>query len=210
MEVTIDGKKLTLDAPVTVLEAASRVGVHIPTLCWHPRVSVLGACRLCMISVEGIPRLLAACTTQVTDGMSVVTDTPKLRKVRQTVLELLLCRHPLDCPTCVKGGECELQELSYLHAAPENRFPENPAPYPVSDPSPFVERDPKKCVLCRRCVRVCREVRGRTVLAAMERGYHKRVGTFFQQDLKSDFHEPYNCEFCGSCINICPVGALNS
>lgn len=210
MEVTIDGKKLTLDASVTVLEAASRVGVHIPTLCWHPRVSVLGACRLCMISVEGIPRLLAACTTQVTDGMAVVTDTPKLRKVRQTVLELLLCRHPLDCPTCVKGGECELQELAYRHAAPENRFPENPAPYPVSDPSPFVERDPEKCVLCRRCVRVCREVRGRTVLAAMERGYHKRVGTFFQQDLKSDFHEPYNCEFCGSCINICPVGALNS
>jgi NADH dehydrogenase/NADH:ubiquinone oxidoreductase subunit G len=210
VEVTIDGKKVSLEGPVTVLEAARRAGVDIPTLCWHPRVSVLGACRLCMIEVEGINRLLAACTTQVSDGMTVLTDTPQLRKVRQTMLELLLCRHPLDCPTCVKGGECELQELTYRHSAPENRFPENPAPYAVADPSPFVERDSEKCVLCRRCVRVCREVRGVTVLGAMERGYHKRVGTFFQQPLNSDFQEPYNCEFCGSCIDICPVGALNS
>jgi NADH dehydrogenase/NADH:ubiquinone oxidoreductase subunit G len=208
VEVTIDGKKISLEGPVTVLEAARRAGVDIPTLCWHPRVSVLGACRLCMIEVEGINRLLAACTTQVSDGMTVLTDTPQLKKVRQTMLELLLCRHPLDCPTCVKGGECELQELTYRHSAPENRFPENPGPYAVADPSPFVERDSEKCVLCRRCVRVCREVRGVTVLAAMERGYHKRVGTFFQQPLNSDFQEP--CEFCGSCIDICPVGALNS
>ncbi len=210
MEVTIDGKKISLEGPVTVLEAARRAGVDIPTLCWHPRVSVLGACRLCMIEVEGINRLLAACTTQVSDGMTVLTDTPQLRKVRQTMLELLLCRHPLDCPTCVKGGECELQELTYRHSAPENRFPENPGPYAVTDPSPFVERDSEKCVLCRRCVRVCREVRGVTVLGAMERGYHKRVGTYFQQPLNSEFQEPYNCEFCGACIDICPVGALNS
>jgi len=210
VEITIDGRKITLEEPVSVLDAARRVGVEIPTLCWHPRVSILGACRLCMIEVEGIGRLLAACTTQVSDGMTIITDSPQLRKVRQTMLELLLCRHPLDCPTCVKGGDCELQELAYRHAAPENRFPENPAPYPVKDPSPFVERDPKKCVLCRRCVRVCREVRGVTVLGAMERGYHKRVGTFFQNPLDSDFQEPYNCEFCGACIDICPVGALNS
>jgi NADH dehydrogenase/NADH:ubiquinone oxidoreductase subunit G len=210
MEVTIDGKKIVLDGPVTALEAARSAGIDIPTLCWHPRVSVLGACRLCMIEVEGINRLLAACTTQVSDGMTILTDTPQLQKVRQTMLELLLCRHPLDCPTCVKGGECELQELAYRHAAPENLYPENPAPYTVSDPSPFVERDSEKCVLCRRCVRVCREIRGVTVLAAMERGYHKRVGTYFQKPLNSDFQEPYNCEFCGACIDICPVGALNS
>lgn len=210
MEITIDGRKITLEEPVSVLDAARQVGIKIPTLCWHPRVSILGACRLCMIEVEGINRLLAACTTQASDGMTIITDSPQLKKVRQTMLELLLCRHPLDCPTCVKGGECELQELAYRHAAPENRFPENPAPYPVKDPSPFVERDPKKCVLCRRCVRVCREIRGVTVLGAMERGCHKRVGTFFQHPLNSDFQEPYNCEFCGSCIDICPVGALNS
>jgi len=119
MEVTIDGKKIVLEEPMTALEAARSVGIDIPTLCWHPRVSVLGACRLCMIEVEGINRLLAACTTQLSDGMTISTDTPQLRKVRQTMLELLLCRHPLDCPTCVKGGECELQELAYRHAAPE-------------------------------------------------------------------------------------------
>jgi NADH dehydrogenase/NADH:ubiquinone oxidoreductase subunit G len=210
MEVTIDGIKIELEEPVSVLAAARQAGVRIPTLCWHPRVSILGACRLCMIEVEGINRLLAACTTQVSEGMTIITDTPQLRKVRETMLELLLCRHPLDCPTCVKGGECELQELAYNYSDPKNRFPENPAPYPVKDPSPFIERDPKKCVLCRRCVRVCREVRGVTVLSAMERGYHKRVGTFFQRPLDSDFQEPYNCEFCGACIDICPVGALNS
>lgn len=210
MEVTIDGRKLELEEAVTALEAARQVGITIPTLCWHPRVSVIGACRLCMIEVEGINRLLAACTTQVSDGMNILTDTPQLRKVRETMLELLLCRHPLDCPTCVKGGECQLQELAYRHASPQNRFPENPAPYAVQGSSPFVERDAKKCVVCRRCIRVCREVRGVTVLGANERGYHKLVGSYFQQPLNSDFQEPYNCEFCGACIDICPVGALNS
>jgi NADH dehydrogenase/NADH:ubiquinone oxidoreductase subunit G len=210
MEVIIDGRTVTLERPVTILEAARLAGVDIPTLCWHPRVSVLGACRLCMVEVEGMNRMLAACTTRVSDRMSVRTDTPALRKVRQTMLELLLCRHPMDCPTCVKGGECELQALAYKWSAPENRFPENPGAYPERLVSPYIERDHKKCVLCRRCMRVCEEVRGRTVLGAMHRGYRKTVTTFYGQPHGSDFRDPYNCEFCGSCIDICPVGALNS
>ncbi len=210
MDITIDGRPLTLEKPVTVLEAARMAGVDIPTLCWHPRVSVLGACRLCMIEVVGMNRLLAACTTRVADKMEIVTDTPALRKVRQTMLELLLCKHPMDCPTCVKGGACELQSLAYKWSAPENRFPENPGAYPPVDVSPFIERDSRKCVLCRRCVRVCHEVRGVTVLGAMHRGHLKEIGTYFAQPLERDFRDPYNCEFCGACIDICPVGALNS
>jgi formate dehydrogenase major subunit/NADH-quinone oxidoreductase subunit G len=210
MEITIDGRPLTLEHPVTVLEAAHLAGVDIPTLCWHPRVSVLGACRLCMIEVVGMNRLLAACTTRVADKMEILTDTPALRKVRQTMLELLLCRHPMDCPTCVKGGACELQALAYKWSAPENRFPENPGAYPPVDVSPFIERDARKCVLCRRCVRVCHEVRGVTVLGAMHRGHLKEIGTYFAQPLDRDFRDPYNCEFCGACVDICPVGALNS
>ena len=210
MEITIDGRPLTLDRPVSILEAARLAGVDIPTLCWHPRVSVLGACRLCMIEVVGMNRLLAACTTRVADKMEILTDTPALRKVRQTMLELLLCQHPMDCPTCVKGGACELQALAYKWSAPANRFPENPGAYPPVDVSPFVERDSRKCVLCRRCVRVCHEVRGVTVLGAMHRGHLKEIGTYFAQPLNRDFRDPYNCEFCGACIDICPVGALNS
>ncbi len=210
MEITIDGRPLTLERPVSVLEAARLVGVDIPTLCWHPRVSVLGACRLCMIEVVGMNRMLAACTTRVADKMEILTDTPALRKVRQTLLELLLCQHPMDCPTCVKGGACELQALAYKWSAPVNRFPENPGAYPPVEVSPFVERDSRKCVLCRRCVRVCHEVRGVTVLGAMHRGHLKEIGTYFAQPLDKDFRDPYNCEFCGACIDICPVGALNS
>jgi len=210
MEVIIDGRPLTLEKPVSILEAARLAGVDIPTLCWHPRVSVLGACRLCMIEVVGMNRLLAACTTRVADKMEILTDTPALRKVRQTMLELLLCQHPMDCPTCVKGGACELQALAYKWSAPLNRFPENPGAYPQVDVSPFIERDSRKCVLCRRCVRVCHEVRGVTVLGAMHRGYLKEIGTYFAKPLDQDFRDPYNCEFCGACIDICPVGALNS
>ena len=210
MEITIDGRPLTLEKPVSILEAARLAGVDIPTLCWHPRVSVLGACRLCMIEVVGMNRLLAACTTRVADKMEILTDTPALRKVRQTMLELLLCQHPMDCPTCVKGGACELQALAYKWSAPVNRFPENPGAYPPVDVSPFIERDSRKCVLCRRCVRVCHEVRGVTVLGAMHRGHLKEIGTYFAQPLDRDFRDPYNCEFCGACIDICPVGALNS
>jgi NADH dehydrogenase/NADH:ubiquinone oxidoreductase subunit G len=210
MEITIDGRPLTLEKPVSILEAARLAGVDIPTLCWHPRVSVLGACRLCMIEVVGMNRLLAACTTRVADKMEILTDTPALRKVRQTMLELLLCQHPMDCPTCVKGGACELQALAYKWSAPVNRFPENPGAYPPVDVSPFIERDSRKCVLCRRCVRVCHEVRGVTVLGAMHRGHLKEIGTYFAQPLNRDFQDPFNCEFCGACIDICPVGALNS
>ncbi len=210
MEITIDGRPLTLENPMSILEAARLAGVDIPTLCWHPRVSVLGACRLCMIEVVGMNRLLAACTTRVADRMEILTDTPALRKIRQTMLELLLCKHPMDCPTCVKGGACELQALAYKWSAPVNRFPENPGAYPPVHVSPFVERDSRKCVLCRRCVRVCHEVRGVTVLGAMHRGYLKEIGTYFAQPLDRDFRDPFNCEFCGACIDICPVGALNS
>ena len=210
MDITIDGRPLTIDRPMSILEAARLAGVDIPTLCWHPRVSILGACRLCMIEIVGMNRLLAACTTRVADKMEILTDTPALRKVRQTMLELLLCQHPMDCPTCVKGGACELQALAYKWSAPVNRFPENPGAYPPVDVSPFIERDSRKCVLCRRCVRVCHEVRGVTVLGAMHRGHLKEIGTYFAQPLNRDFRDPYNCEFCGACIDICPVGALNS
>ena len=190
MEITIDGRPLTLEKPMSILEAARLAGVDIPTLCWHPRVSVLGACRLCMIEVVGMNRLLAACTTRVADKMEILTDTPALRKVRQTMLELLLCQHPMDCPTCVKGGACELQALAYKWSAPVNRFPENPGAYPPVDVSPFIERDSRKCVLCRRCVRVCHEVRGVTVLGAMHRGHLKEIGTYFAQPLEPGLPRP--------------------
>ncbi len=210
LHVTIDGITLDVERGTTILTAAREAGVEIPTLCWHPKVSIMGACRVCLVEVEGLNKLIAACHTPVAEGMVVRTATPLIRKLRQTLFELLLARHPRDCWGCDKGGWCDLQALAFKFGPERHRF-ELPSPASrVEDRSPFVERDTRKCVMCRRCIRVCREVRGTSVWGAMYRGFDKKICTFFEFPLGSDFHDPFNCEFCGSCIDICPVGALTA
>ncbi len=210
IRVTVDGRILEVPRGTTILLAAKQLGIHIPTLCWHPKVSILGACRICLVEVEGLNKLVAACQTPVGEGMIVKTATPLVQRVRQTMLELLLARHPLDCLQCDKGGWCDLQDFTFRYGPERNRF-EIPRPdYLPQDHSPFIERDTKKCILCRRCIRVCREVRGVAVWGAMYRGFDKKIATFFEEPLGSDFHDPYNCEFCGACVDICPVGALTA
>jgi NADH dehydrogenase/NADH:ubiquinone oxidoreductase subunit G len=208
VRVTLDGKVMEVPRGTLILEAARAANIDIPTLCWHPKVSIMGACRICLVEVEGLNRFIAACHTPVAEGMVVRTDTPGIRKVRSVMLELLLARHPRDCWACDKGGNCDLQRIGYAWGPNQDRFVVPPKEAAVPDRSPFVERDLAKCVMCRRCIRVCREVRGTTVLGAMQRGYHKKIATFFEQPLGSDFHDPFNCEFCGTCVDICPVGAL--
>ncbi len=210
LRVTIDGIALDVERGTTILTAAREAGVEIPTLCWHPKVSIMGACRVCLVEVEGLNKLIAACHTPVAEGMVVRTATPLIRKVRQTLFELLLARHPSDCWGCDKGGWCDLQALAFKFGPERHRFELPRVASRVEDRSPFVERDTRKCVMCRRCIRVCREVRGTSVWGAMYRGFDKKICTFFEQPLGSDFHDPFNCEFCGSCIDICPVGALTA
>ncbi len=210
VRVTVDGRQLEAERGTTILQAAAQAGIDIPTLCWHPKVSILAACRICLVEVEGLNKLIAACQTPVGEGMIVKTSTPLVRRVRQSMLELLLARHPLDCLACDKGGWCDLQKLTFAYGPAANRFELPRGEYTVADASPFVERDTMKCILCRRCIRVCAEVRGVNVWGAMYRGFEKKICTFFEQPLDRDFQDPYNCEFCGACIDICPVGALTA
>lgn len=200
--VKIDGIEVTVPAGSTILDAAKEAGVHIPVLCHDKRLNPFGACRVCLTEVVGNPKLMTACTTPVNPGMEVITQNEKLQKLRRTVVELLLINHPLDCPSCDKGGECTLQDLTFETGLMKVRFDAKPADTPVDHTNPFIERDIDRCVLCGRCVRICDEVVNVEAISFLNRGTETMIGTAFEQ--------PWNCEYCGQCISVCPVGSLNN
>ena len=201
--MTINGQEVQTNSGSTVLEAAQRAGVHIPTLCYHPDLSPLGACRVCLVEIEGERTLQPSCTYQVRDGIVVHTHSPQVRRARRTVVELLLSDHPSDCTTCVRNGNCELQSLAEELGIREVRFPVGPPPCEVDDSSLSVVRDPAKCILCRRCIQTCEEIQGVSALRIKGRGYESLVGAAFDTPLGSAL-----CVNCGQCIDRCPTGAL--
>ena len=198
----IDGIQVEVPKDYTILQAAEKAGVHIPVLCHDARLNPFGACRVCLIEAVGNPRLMTACTTPVAPDMDILTNTEKLQRIRKTVIELLLVNHPLECPVCDKGGECTLQDLTYEVGLTKVRFEATPADTPVDHTNPFIERDIDRCVLCGRCVRICDEVVNIQAISFINRGMETMIGTAFDQ--------PWNCEFCGQCISVCPVGSLNN
>lgn len=200
INLTIDGKKISVPDGATVLEAARKLGIRIPTLCHHPKLSPFGGCRLCIVEVKGVPRPLTSCTTPATEGMEVKTNTPALEDLRKTVLELILSDHPNDCMICERAGDCTLQELAYEYGIRENRFAGERRVYKKEDANPFIKRDMEKCILCARCVKVCKEVQGVSAIDFAYRGFQAKVCPSFERDL--------NCEFCGQCVSVCPTGAL--
>ncbi len=201
IRLTIDQKEVHVPEGTTILEAAAQAGIRIPTLCYHEKLLPFGACRICVVEVEQMKgRLTPSCSTPVTEGMVVRTSTEQITMARKTVLELLLIHHPLDCPFCDKGGECQLQDLVYEYGIAHNRYKDKKSAHPIDYVSPLVERNTNRCVLCGMCVRVCDEVVGASELSMVNRGIRTKVTT--------DFDRPLNCEFCGECENICPVGAL--
>ena len=201
IRLTIDQKEIQAREGATILEAAAQAGIRIPTLCYHEKLLPFGACRICVVEVEQMRgRLTPSCSTPVTEGMIVRTSTEQIIMARKTVLELLLIHHPLDCPFCDKGGECQLQDLVYEYGVAQNRFKDKKSAQPIDYVSPLVERNTNRCVLCGMCVRVCDEVVAASELSMVNRGIRTKVTT--------DFDRPLNCEFCGECENICPVGAL--
>jgi predicted molibdopterin-dependent oxidoreductase YjgC len=203
LTLTIDGKNVTVKAGATILEASQKAGVNIPTLCHDNALHPYGACRICMVEVEGPPRrMLPACTTPAAQGMSIVTSTPALAEARKAVLELLLINHPLDCPVCDKAGECRLQDLVHEYGLGPGAFAEEKRTSPPDLASPVVERDQDRCIYCGKCVRACSELCGVGAITFSMRGGQTRVG--------AAFNGPLDCEFCGSCIEICPVGALTA
>jgi predicted molibdopterin-dependent oxidoreductase YjgC len=196
----IDKKKITVPNKTTILEAARRNDIYIPTLCDDPRLEPHGGCRLCLVQVKGSRKLVTACTTPVTEGMEVETTNQLIERQRRTIVELLLSDHPNDCMVCERAGDCTLQELAYFYNIRSNRFAGERRQYTKKDNNPFIERDMEKCILCAKCVRVCDEIQGCTAIDIAGRGFPAKVSPSFEKDL--------NCEFCGQCVSVCPTGAL--
>jgi predicted molibdopterin-dependent oxidoreductase YjgC len=200
VNLTIDGRAIQAEPGKTVLEVAKENGIFIPFLCYHPALKPIGSCRICVVEIKpGPPRPLPACATTVNEGMEVVTNSPKLLALRQELMKLVLINHALECPICDKGGECELQDLTHALGVPTvdlDAVKLDPNPDYVSQ---LVERHPDRCVTCGRCVRICRDRVGAMAINFTLRGYFTELASGAQ---------PLDCEFCGSCIDICPVGAL--
>ncbi len=202
VKLTIDGKAIQAEAGTLVIEAARRAGIEIPAFCYYEGLALQAACRMCLVEVERAPKLLTACTLPVAEGMVVRTDTPQVAQARKSMLEFLLTNHPLDCPVCDKGGECELQDMVFRYGAGESRFLETKQHVDERQWSPVVFYDKPRCILCFRCVRICAEGMGVSALGVVNRGAASEIAPN-----KGDHLE---CDECGMCIDICPVGALTS
>jgi NADH-quinone oxidoreductase subunit G len=200
--LTVDGKKITAPAGTLLIEACKSVGIEIPSFCYYPGLSLQGACRMCVVKIERMPKLQTACTTTVTEGMIVATDNDEVRQARKAMVELLLGNHPLDCPVCDAGGECELQDMAFSYGASESKFIEAKNHREEQQWSPVVYFDRPRCILCYRCVRVCGEGMDVWALGVQNRGVSSIIAP------NQDDH--LDCEECGMCIDICPVGALTS
>jgi NADH dehydrogenase/NADH:ubiquinone oxidoreductase subunit G len=200
--LTIDGKEVQAAEGTNLIDAAQSAGIHIPNLCYLKGMRGIGACRLCLIEVEGGKAPVVGCITKVKEGMVVNTVTENLQETRKFIIDLILSMHPLDCMTCTKAGVCNLQQYAYDFGIKESSLTRKNFGYPVDEANPFIKRDPDYCVLCARCVRVCKE-QGTNVLDFMGRGVGAKVATAMDKPLQES-----ECTFCGSCVDACPVNAL--
>ena len=199
---TVDGKKLTAPAGTLLIEACRTAGIEIPAFCYYPGLSLQAACRMCVVRIEKMPKLQTACTTPVAEGMIVATETPEIAQARKSTIELLLGNHPLDCPVCDAGGECELQDMTFKYGAAESNYTEIKQHREEQQWSPVVFFDRPRCILCYRCIRMCGEGMDVWALGVQNRGVSSIIAPNRQDHLE--------CEECGMCIDACPVGALTS
>ena len=202
VNLIVDGKKVTAPAGTLLIEACKSAGIEVPSFCYYPNLSLQGACRMCLVKIEKMPKLQTACTTVISEGMIVTTDSPEVKQARKSMIEMLLGNHPLDCPVCDAGGECELQDMTFAYGAAESKFMEAKNHKEEQQWSPVVFFDRPRCILCFRCVRICGEGMDVWALGVQNRGVTSLIAPN-----KGDHLE---CEECGMCIDICPVGALTS
>jgi predicted molibdopterin-dependent oxidoreductase YjgC len=202
VRVTVDGVPVEIEEGKTILDAAEKADIRIPTLCYHAQLTPLGSCRLCVVEVEGLEQPVAACTTSVKEGIVVSTQSERLSRLRREALQYILINHPLDCPVCDKAGECRLQDLTYELGIIDQEFAINRVDEVIDHDSPLIYRNYARCVRCGRCVAICSEVQGFRAYDWVENGYEAVVDTVDRG--------PLSCEFCGQCVRVCPVGALVS
>jgi predicted molibdopterin-dependent oxidoreductase YjgC len=202
IKLKINNVSVEVEKGRTILEAAQRASIRIPNLCHDRRLIPFGACRLCVVQQKGKSELLPACFTPAKEEMEIVTHSPEILKSRKLQLQFILLNHPMICPRCEKEGECALQNLVYEYGVEETRYPWERISFPADERSPLLQRDSDKCILCGRCVRICDEVQGVGELSFSKRGIKTVIDT--------DFHRPLQCEFCGQCMDTCPVGAITS
>ena len=202
LKITIDGQTYEAEPGSMIIEVADAVGVKIPRFCYHPELSIAANCRMCLVEVSNAPRPVPACATPITDGMTVSTMSQKTKEAQKAVMEFLLINHPLDCPICDQGGECELQDLAVEYGLDRSSYQEMKRVVNDFDLGPLVATDMTRCIHCTRCVRFGTEIAGERELGANGRGEHTKIGTFLQKSLTS--------ELSGNVIDLCPVGALTS
>ncbi|HVI91586.1 MAG TPA: NADH-quinone oxidoreductase subunit NuoG [Dongiaceae bacterium] len=204
VSITINEQRLEVEAGSTVLQAAERLGIDIPTFCYMKRLPALASCRMCLVEIEGQRRLQPSCSTAIADGMVVRTNTPLIDETRSSMLDMLLANHPLDCPICDKGGECELQDMVMAYGPRVSQFRDTKRVFHSKDIrlSPVIIMNVNRCIQCQRCVRMCEEVVGAVALGTVEKGMDTAI-TGFEGSLAS-------CDQCGNCVEVCPVGALMS
>ncbi len=207
---TVDGKQLTAPAGTLLIEACKSAGIEIPAFCYYPGLSLQAACRMCVVRIEKMPKLQTACTTPVAEGMVVQTETPEIAQARKATLQLLLGNHPLDCPVCDAGGECELQDMTFKYGAADSFYAEPKNHRDEQKWSPVVYFDRPRCILCYRCVRMCGEGMDVFALGIQNRGASSVIAPNIPAQMSPDDLPHVDCEQCGMCIDACPVGALTS
>jgi NADH-quinone oxidoreductase subunit G len=208
--ITVDSKKITAPAGTLLIEACKGAGIEIPAFCYYPGLSLQAACRMCVVRQEKVPKLQTACTTQIAEGQLFFTDTPEVIQARKATLQLLLGNHPLDCPVCDAGGECELQDMTFKYGAADSFYAEPKNHREEQQWSPVVYFDRPRCILCYRCVRMCGEGMDVFALGVENRGASSIIAPNVPAQLSPDNLAHVDCEQCGMCIDACPVGALTS
>jgi len=203
INLIINNEKVSVPKGTTIMQAAEKIGFKIPRLCYHPRLSLEGSCRVCIVNVKGIDAFVTSCGTEVQEGMEVQTNSPEIREARRDIVELLVDNHPHECQICERDSNCELQNLAYSMGVRERLFAGKRKRHPLEDSSLSVVRDAEKCILCGRCIRVCHEIQGVSNLSQHERGFSTVVTPAYGAKMDESV-----CVQCGQCINVCPTAAL--